>query len=248
MTHQVGQNYACHTLLIAQYLREVRVKVAALLAANSFSARTGIFRRQTYTVHRFQTRFALTFIVLSALHTTVSAMVVYQILGGPQSGIDLAAGMARLTSLEPQAVRLFSTLLILAMASYAVLYFIIVVSTHRVAGPIALMQKQLDSLLAGRYPSFRSLRRHDELKDFFEQLRLLVEQLQTNDAEESKVLQQVWDCLRTQPVAAQEQVVLASLQKLIDAKRRALEGSKRGELEGFSHHQPSKAPAGVASQ
>jgi len=67
-----------NTLLIAQYLREVRVKTAALLAANSFTARTGIFRRQTYTVHRFQTRFALTFIVLSALHTTVSAMVVYE--------------------------------------------------------------------------------------------------------------------------------------------------------------------------
>jgi len=122
------------------------------------------------------------------------------------------------------------------------------VSTHRVAGPIALMQRQLDSRLAGRYPSFRSLRRHDELKDFFEQLRRLVEQLQSNDAEESKVLQQVWDCLRTQPVAAQEQVVLASLQKLIDAKRRALEGSKRGESEAVPHHQSSKAPAGVAPQ
>jgi len=244
----VGQNYACHTPLIAQYLREVRAKAAALLAANSFSARTGIFRRQTYTVHRFQKRFALTFIVLSALHTTVSAMVVYQMLGGPQSGIDLAAGMARLTGLEPQAVRLFSTLLILAMASYAVLYFIIIVSTHRVAGPIALMQRHLDALLAGRYPSFRSLRRHDELKDFFEQLQRLVERLRDNEAEESKVLQQVWECLKAQPVAAKEQVVLASLQKLIDAKQRALEGSKRGELEGVLHPQPSKAPAGVASQ
>src|SRR5262249_46387787 len=98
-----------------------RAKAAALLAANSFSARTGIFRRQTYTVHRFQTRFALTFIVLSALHTTVSAMVVYQMLGGPQSGIDLASGMARLTSLESEAVRLVSALLNLAIASYAVL-------------------------------------------------------------------------------------------------------------------------------
>jgi len=248
LTHQLWQIYACHTLLIAQYLREVRVKAAALLAANSFTARTGIFRRQTYSVHRFQTRFALTFIVLSAFHTTVSAMVVYQLFGGPQSGIALVAGMARLTSLEPQAVRLFSTLLILAMASYAVLYFIIIVSTHRVAGPIALMQRHLTSLLNGRYPKFRPLRRHDELKDFFEQLQRLVERLRANDAEEGKVLQQAWDCLSAQPVAAKEQVVLASLQKLIDAKQRALEGSKHGELEGILLPQPSKAPAGVAPQ
>lgn len=229
--------------LIASRLRELRVKVAVVLAANSFSARTGIFRRQMYALHRFQMRFALTFIVLSALHTTISALVVYQMVGGPQSGLDLAAVMSRLTSLEPGAVRSFSMLLMLWIASYAVLYFIIIVSTHRVAGPIAVMQRNLDSLLAGEYPRFRPLRRHDELKDFFEQLQKLAERLRANEAEESKVLQQIWDCL--QAPGAKDPAAAALLRKLIEAKQRGLGGSRGVEPESVAHLEPAKQSAGT---
>ena len=235
-------------LLIARNLRELRAKAAALLARNSFSARTGIFRRQTYGVHRFQTQFAVTFVVLSALHTTVSAMVVYRLLGGPQNGADLAGAMSRVVSLEPQAVWLFSTLLLLWITSYCLLYFIIIVATHRVAGPIVVMQKHLSDLLSGQYPVLRPLRQHDELKDFFRQFCGLVEQLRAKDAEEKKILEQLWEIVSAPGAGMKDPALLASLRRLIDAKQRAVEGAPGAGTISILDREPARAPAGVAPQ
>ena len=230
-----------------QILRQLRAKTAELLAKNSFSARTGIFRRQTYEVHRFQRRLALTFLVLSAFHTLVCAMVVYQLFGGPQNGADLPAALARLTSLESKAVWLFLNLVLLSICSYSLLYFIVIVATHRVAGPVVVMQKHLGSLLSGHYPKFRPLREHDELKDFFEQFRRLIEEQRAKDDEESQILERLSATVADWRPGSKEQV-LASLRALITAKRRAPESAERVPVAPEPGSESAALPARAASR
>jgi hypothetical protein len=234
--------------LSLQLLRQLRAKAAVLLAENSFKAKTGIFRRQTYVLFAFQTKFALTFVLLSAFNTVMSAVVVYQLLGGAENGVDFSGVIANLTSFEPRTVWLFSTLLVLLIASFALLYFVTLVATHRVAGPIAVMRKHLTSLLSGHYPAMRPLRQHDELKDFFMQLWKLVDQLRAKDMEESKVLHQVLDSLAPGVTGIKGQEALASLKALIDAKQRALGETKLGAVAPIMKNENATPPIRIASQ
>jgi hypothetical protein len=52
-----------------------------------------------------------------------------------------------------------------------------VVGTHRIAGPIYVMNRYLGVLASGRIPPMRSLRKNDELKTLYGNLRKFVDML-----------------------------------------------------------------------
>jgi hypothetical protein len=246
LTLQKRDSYACRGHLNPFDIRQLRSKAAALVAQNPFKAWTGIFRRKTYLVYGFQTKLALTFVLLSAFNTLMTAVVVYRLLGGPESDSDLTSVMSRLMGLEPRLVLLLIGLLILLFTSFGILFFVTVVATHRVAGPIALMQQHIVSLAAGQYPVIRPLREHDELKDFFAQLRKLVEGLRAKDLEEGRILRQVVEALSPMVGGMKAHQALASLKSLIDAKQQALDPTRPGEVAQTLEGETAVAPIRIA--
>jgi flagellar biosynthesis/type III secretory pathway chaperone len=248
LTLQKRGSYACRGYLNSFDVRQLRAKAAALVAQNSIKAWTGILRRKTYVVYGFQTRFALTFVLLSAFNTAMTAVVVYRLLGGPEGDVDRPSVTSRLMGLEPRLVLMFVGLLILLFTSLGVLFVATVVATHRVAGPIAVMQKHMAALAAGRYPALRPLREHDELKDFFAQLRKLVERLRAKDLEEGRILQQVVEALSPMVGGMKAHQALASLKTLIDAKQQALDPTKPGEVAQTFAGETAVAPIRIESR
>jgi hypothetical protein len=248
LTLRKRRSYASRGHLNPFDIRQLRAKAATLAADNSFKARTGIFRRQTYVVYAFQTKFALTFVLLSAFNTVMTAVVVYRLVGGPESDVDLSSVITRLIGLESRLVWLFVGLITLFLSSFGLLFLVTVVATHRVAGPIKVMEKHIVSLATGQYPVLRPLREHDELKDFFAQLRKLVEQLRAKDLEESRILWQVVEALSPMVGGMKAQEALGSLKTLIDAKLRALGETKPGEVAQTITTETAVGPIRIASR
>src|SRR4029079_19038191 len=63
-----------------------------------------------------------------------------------------------------------------------------IVVTHKVAGPIHKMKKQLRELAAGNVAVPYPLRKGDELVDFFEEFRRMVRKLRKRQEEEIQLL------------------------------------------------------------
>jgi hypothetical protein len=74
-----------------------------------------------------------------------------------------------------------------------------VLITHRVAGPIYVMNHYLSMLSNGRYPKMRPLRKHDELKDFFEGLQTTIETLRTREVQDAALLEEAIAALGPSP-------------------------------------------------
>ncbi|MGQ0507272.1 MAG: signal protein [Myxococcaceae bacterium] len=63
--------------------------------------------------------------------------------------------------------------------------------THRVAGPLYVMGMYMTQLTQGKYPIVRPLRKHDELKVFFERFQKALEQMRQREIEEANRLDEV---------------------------------------------------------
>jgi hypothetical protein len=107
------------------------------------------------------------------------------------------------------------------------------VATHRVAGPIFVMNRYLKYLGEGRIPVTRPLRKNDELKDFYASLMVVIEQLRRQATEEAAELAAAVE--RFSPLAATPET-----KKAIDALRR-MQGKKENAVE--AKWTPSPAPS-----
>lgn len=63
--------------------------------------------------------------------------------------------------------------IVASIALGAVFYFFLVRLTHRISGPVYVMKREIQDMIDGKEPGFRSLRREDELKDMHEKLEEL---------------------------------------------------------------------------
>src|SRR5260370_37793743 len=65
-----------------------------------------------------------------------------------------------------------------------------VVATHRIAGPIFVMNRYLGVLTSGRIPTMRPLRKNDELKTLYGSLRGFVDMLAQREKHEAGKVKQ----------------------------------------------------------
>jgi hypothetical protein len=121
-------------------------------------------RRRKYLINpAFQAKYAVTISVAVLLMSTILSSVLYGVLHH----------QARQRLIHPETYTSEVSLVIfLAGVAFAVLtagalgvWFIIV--THRMCGPLYVMERYLKELTNGRIPSVRPLRRKDEFKEFF---------------------------------------------------------------------------------
>jgi len=204
---------------VRRHLKSFTFQMLSALRKHSIRSKTGIFRRQTFVLYKFQTRFALSFVLLSVFDTLMSAVVIYQLLGGRETVDDPSTSVISNLTLDARALSLGGALITLLLCSFALLYFVTIVATHRVAGPIKVMHRYLSELERGHYPVMRPLREHDELKDFFAQLRSLVDGLREKNAAESKILREAIDALTPSVSGLKAQEALSALRALCEQKR-----------------------------
>jgi hypothetical protein len=179
-----------------------------------------LFRKQ-YVLYRFQTRYALGQAFLSLFISLTVAFVVYR----------LFAGGSPIETLETNDfVRGRAAWLILGMigllgSSSGLFYLLVVLTTHRVAGPLLVLSQCLEKLKRGQYPSRRRLRETDELKELLTLFYETVDRLRARDREEAAVIGKAVDILS--PLASDRVAneAIASLRAVIVAKHFAVEES-----------------------
>jgi hypothetical protein len=108
-----------------------------------------------------------------------------------------------------------------------------IVATHRVAGPIFVMNRYLKYLGEGQIPTTRPLRKNDELKDFYANLMVVIEMLRRQANEEAAELASAVEKLS--PLAA-----TPDSQKAIDVLRR-MRGRKEKSVEAKWTASPAPA-------
>lgn len=121
--------------------------------------------RRTYLVDRpFQLKYILLLMGWGFALAALFGLWIYQ---AHEQAIALLVRDAAQRALVDRAGRqLLWVLGGIALLSAAALGLVGFIMTHRVAGPVYVMGHFLSLLSQGRYPSRRSLRRHDELQQF----------------------------------------------------------------------------------
>jgi methyl-accepting chemotaxis protein len=99
-------------------------------------------------------------------------------------------------SLERKRKALLTTLFVALAALILGVGLAGIVVTHKIAGPIYKMRRQLRELGEGRIRMPAPLRKGDELGDFFETFREMVQRLRTRQGEEIAMLDAAVDELR----------------------------------------------------
>jgi hypothetical protein len=138
-------------------------------------------------------------------------------IGGRAADPALVSGVIK----ESGTTLLVLTVAVTLLMSTA-LGLIGILITHRVAGPLYVMSSYVNTLAEGRYPIFRSLRRSDELKTFFDQFRVAIDSLRRAEEADTVGIYNALNQLRTCVSAPAGQQALQAL-TTIYARRRKVE-------------------------
>lgn len=136
--------------------------------------------RRTYLVDRsFQLKYILLLMGWGVALAALFGLWAYQ---AHEQAIELLVRDGAQRALVAHASRqLLWVLVAIAVLSAAALGLIGFLMTHRVAGPVYVMGKFLSLLSQGRYPSRRSLRKHDELQRFHAQFMETIEAMKDRE-------------------------------------------------------------------
>ena len=99
-----------------------------------------------------------------------------------------------------------------------------VLITDRVAGPVYVMSHYMSVLAGGRYPRLRPLRKHDELKGFFDRFSAAIESMRQREADEASRLEEAVGKLTPLASTDDARAVLATLEAIRARKSDATAG------------------------
>ncbi len=144
-------------------------------------------RRKRYVINAaFQWRYAVTITLTVFMATATMSSILYTVLHQ----------QARLRAVNPETFTAsVAGVVLLAALAFALvtgvgvgLWSILV--THRICGPLALMEQVFEELAAGRFPTMRPLRRRDEFKEMYGTLSRAVECMRRTRERELALLAQ----------------------------------------------------------
>ena len=144
-------------------------------------------RRQVLVDRRFQLKYAV--------GLAIGGASLCAAFGG---AVWLALHQARETlGPEAQATLQGTVTTVLVLSAFMALVMALVLSlvgllvSHRVAGPMRVLRGQLRQLAEGRFPRWRPLRSHDELRDVFGEFHATVDALRRREHEELAAVESV---------------------------------------------------------
>lgn len=195
-------------------LNEVNVsddpKPAAAAAATIGSVSSRLFRRKHYLLYRFQATYAVVFVVLPLFLAAMLGMVIYGLFLG-QASPDL--------TMDPDYRRRLTWFLggvvAFVFIAFSFLYVLVVLATHRVAGPMAVMTTYMREFANGKFPVMRALRETDELKEFFDLFSAAVSHFKNRNGDEARLLRETIATLERQSAGSD---VLATLKAMLRSR------------------------------
>jgi hypothetical protein len=101
--------------------------------------------------------------------------------------------------------------------------------THRVCGPVFVIQRHLTVMLDGKYPRPRPLRRGDEFRETFKVFTAVVELLKKRDADEVETLNQAIAAARQKGVPESD---IGPLEQLVAERRLRARSEENGPAAG----------------
>lgn len=148
---------------------------------------------------------ALGYLLLDAYREMNAMLEVNEAIGARLDGDD--------------ARRVFYIVIGFLVAEVAFLGVLGLLVTHRVCGPIFVLQRHLGALFDGGYPQLRPLRARDEFRGAFEIFSDVVRQLKERDDKERAELLALVAAAREQGMAEQH---LAALQRMLEEREARL--------------------------
>lgn len=191
------------------------------------SGRPHVIRRQYLLDTGFQLRYMLRLAALGGGGVLLVGLLAYRV-----HRAALADAPPELQATSGGTLLWLAVLGALGVAGLLALLGLVL--THRVAGPVHVMEVYLATLAAGRYPHMRGLRQKDELRGFFDRFRQAVDRIREREEEEVRLLSEVIEVL--EPVATTEdtRAAMRILGSLLARKRQACEGPPAGALKSVA--------------
>jgi len=131
--------------------------------------------------------------------------------------------VARRPFLETSERQLIWALVGIGALSAAALGLVAFIMSHRIAGPVHVMDHYLTLLGEGRYPTMRALRRHDELKAFHARFAHVTDLLRERDARNQRAMEEAIAAMRgALPRAPELEPAMKTLEREAALRREAL--------------------------
>ena len=136
-------------------------------------------------------------------------------------------------------------LLILAAAfgfsvlTAGVVGFWMVITTHRICGPLYLLDRYFHQLADGRMPKLRPLRRKDEFKDLFRTFGRVVERIRNDKQTELTLVNNALLATKTDPFVNEQEC-----RKALEEVSRQLEGLRTLLTESLTGDDPTHSRGG----
>jgi len=159
---------------------------------------------------------------------------------------------ARARVLNPAAVHVWENTLVLVFAAVAFAALLSValglwgfVMTHRLCGPLYVVEGYLRELAAGRFPKHRPLRKKDEFKDFYDEFWRAVDAIRARERSNLATVTEALNLLHSACAAGGEsdKDVLEPLMTQIEVLRTEI-ATALGEEHDV---RPTEAPANLGS-
>lgn len=68
-----------------------------------------------------------------------------------------------------------------AMIQSALVFYLMLKRSHRISGPLFLMNRYINEMKKGKYPEIRALRKNDDFRELFDNFRELAEKLRRGE-------------------------------------------------------------------
>jgi nitrate/nitrite-specific signal transduction histidine kinase len=183
---------------------------------------------------RFQLKYTLAVVVLSAIISTVLGVLIYQeqqkVLQAERDNSklvalddpELDAAMQQVLAESDRKIQERSHRMLFSLVGFLGLLVLLltlvgIVATHKIAGPAYAMRRTLSAIADGHLPEVRALRKGDELRAVAEELRRMADTLRQREQSEVQRL--------SQALAAESlpETVRAELTALLEEKKKRLE-------------------------
>lgn len=151
------------------------------------------YRRKTYVVdRRFQYKYTAMIVGIGAIIAVICAYFILQAWRDNTELLAISNAIAdeihrRESTKIYWAVGIFVVLEVVGLFAWGILV------THRIAGPLFIIDRYLAALRSGIYPDMRPLRRHDELQHFFESFCNTIDVLREREGQHLEVIQAAID-------------------------------------------------------
>jgi hypothetical protein len=122
-------------------------------------------RRTIFIKKAFQGRFILYVLLLILLSGACSALLIYWITGGDLQAQSLTAHTNVLNALKHLGFSIFIGNLCSLLIAGGVTIFVVLFSSHKIAGPLYRIEKWCEQIGDGHLDTITPLREHDQLQE-----------------------------------------------------------------------------------